>query len=70
MLDFEGEALPIDETLFNALPDDICKVVKEFQPTGWSGPRPVDRTPPVKPGDPGDGVVKFDAVLKLKEGSQ
>ena len=69
VLDFEGEALPIDETLFNALPDDICKVVKEFQPTGSVGGHAhVDRTPPVRPGDPAEGVVKFDAELKLKEG--
>ena len=56
VLDFEGEALPIDETLFNALPDDICKVVKEFQPTGSVGGHAhVDRTPPVRPGDPPRG---------------
>ena len=69
VLDFEGEALPIDETLFNALPPDICKVVKEFQPTGSVGGHAhVDRTPPVRPGDPAEGVVKFDAELKLNEG--
>jgi hypothetical protein len=69
-LDFEGEALPIDETLFNALPADICKVVKEFQPTGSvRGHAHVDRTPPVRPGDPEEGIVKFDAELDINEGS-
>jgi hypothetical protein len=70
MLDFQGEALPIDETLFNALPDDICKVVKEFQPTGLvRGHAHVDRTPPARPGDPPEGIVKFDAEVDINEGS-
>jgi hypothetical protein len=69
MLDFTGEALPIDETLFNALPPDICKVVKEFQPSGSVGGHAhVDRTPPVHPEDPPEGIVKFDAELDLNDG--
>jgi hypothetical protein len=68
-LDFEGEALPIDETLFEALPEDICKVVKEFQPTGSvRGHAHIDRTPPVRPDDPPEGIVKFDAELTLNKG--
>jgi hypothetical protein len=68
ILDFEGEALPIDETLFRALPPDIRKVVGEFQPTGSvRGHAHLDRTPPVKPTDPPEGFVKIDAVLDLNE---
>src|SRR5262249_183164 len=71
MLDFKGEALPVDEKLFNALPADICKVVKEFQPTGSvRGHAHVDRTPPVRPGDPAEGIVKIDAELDINEGSR
>ena len=68
-LDFEGEALPIDETLFDALPPDICKVVKDFQPTGSVGGHAhVDRMPPVRDTDPDEGIVKIDAELNLNKG--
>jgi hypothetical protein len=68
MLDFEGEALPIDKTLFDALPPDIRKVVLEFQPTGTvAGHAHVDRTPRVLETDPPEGIVKIDAVLNLNE---
>jgi hypothetical protein len=68
ILDFEGEALPVDETLFRALPPDICKVVNEFQPTGSvSGSAHLDRMPPARPGDPPEGIVKIDAKLELNE---
>jgi hypothetical protein len=70
MLDFRGEALPIDETLLNALPPDICKVVREFQPAGSvRGHAHVDRTPPLRPGDDPAGIVKFDAEVDINEGS-
>ena len=67
-LDFEGEALPIDKTLFDALPVDIRNVVLDFQPTGTVGGRAhVSRTPRVRPDDPPEGIVKIDAVLDLSE---
>lgn len=69
MLDFAGEALPIDEALFNALPPDIRKVVKDFQPAGTvRGSAHVDRMPRARPTDPPEGVVKIDADLDLNEG--
>ena len=49
-LDFQAESLPIDKTLFDALPPDVRKVVKEFQPTGTV--RGVARAEWVPPKDP------------------
>ena len=67
-LEFAGEALPIDQTLFDAIPPDIRAVVAQFQPTGTvRGKARVDRRPPADPkGDP-KGIVKIDAELDLNE---
>jgi hypothetical protein len=67
-LDFEGEALPIDKTLFDAIPPDVRAVVKEFQPTGTvRGRAHVERIPPAGPNDDPKGTVKLDAALDLNE---
>lgn len=67
-LDFQGEALPIDKTLLDAIPPDIRTVVDQFHPTGTvRGSAHVDRTPPAKPADPAEGIVRIDAVLDLNE---
>jgi hypothetical protein len=68
ILDFRGEALPIDKTLFDALPPPIRKVVDEFQPTGTvGGTAHVERTKPTDPGDPPEGKVAVHAYLDLNE---
>ena len=67
-LTFEGEALPIDKALFDALPPDVRAVVAQFSPTGTvRGKVKVGRTPPAGPGADPRGVVKIDAYLDLNE---
>jgi hypothetical protein len=66
-LTFEGEAFPIDQTLFNALPADVREVVNQFHPTGSvRGKVHVKRTPP-GPGDPQIGNVAVHAFLQLNQ---
>ncbi|MHC5538862.1 AsmA family protein, partial [Singulisphaera rosea] len=65
-IDFEGESLPVDKTLLNAIPPDIRKVVQEFNPTGTVGGRAhVERTRTL-PTEPPAGKVAIDAYLDLK----
>lgn len=65
-LEFEGDGVPIDQTLFDALPPDIRKVVSEFHPTGAvKGRAKVTRTKRVRPDDPPEGIVKIDTWLDL-----
>lgn len=67
-LDFQGEAVPIDKTLLDALPRDIRKVVDEFHPTGAvKGKAHVKRTRRARPEDPPEGIVAIDATLDLTE---
>jgi len=65
ILDFEGEALPIDKTLFDALPPPIRKVVEDFKPSGTvRGTAHVERTR-FDPSEPPEGTVSIDAYLDL-----
>jgi hypothetical protein len=67
-LDFVGEALPIDKTLFDAMPPDVRKVVDEFHPTGTvRGRAHVERLPPTGPDADPRGIVKIEAQLELNE---
>lgn len=67
-LDFNGQALPIDNALLDALPDDVRAVVVQFQPTGTVGGNlALRRTPPRAPGDDPRGKVEIDAYLDLNE---
>jgi hypothetical protein len=67
-LDFEGQALPINKLLLDALPKDVLKAVKDFNPTGTvKGALTLRRTPPERPGDDPIGKVAVDAVLDLNE---
>src|SRR5262249_8358794 len=67
-LHFQGEALPIDQTLFNALPSAIREVVAQFHPTGTvRGRAEVRRTRRVLPTDPPEGNVAISAWLELNE---
>ncbi len=68
VLDFRGEALPIDRTLLDAMPPDVRAVVDQFHPTGTvQGEAHVERTPPRSPSEPPEGTVVIDAVLDLNE---
>lgn len=65
VLDFDGEALPIDKTLFDALPPPIRKVVADFKPSGTvRGKAHVARVNPARPAD----QPKIHADLDLNEG--
>ena len=68
-LEFRAESLPIDKTLLDALPADVSKVVKEFQPTGTV--RGVARAEWVPPKDPrvhpSKGRLTIDADIDLDE---
>ena len=67
-LDFDVDSLPVDEALFEALPPDVRKVVRDFRPTGSvRGHAHLHRDPPRKPGDDPKGVVKIDAAVDLNE---
>ncbi|SIO31147.1 AsmA-like C-terminal region [Singulisphaera sp. GP187] len=67
-LHFEGEAMPIDQALFDAMPPEINKVVGEFHPTGSvRGKADVERTRRTSPDDPPEGKVTVDAFLSLNE---
>ena len=67
-LTFEAENMPVDETLLNALPPDIRKVVDAFQPTGEVQAKAVImRRPPTKPGEPSLGQLEVHTTLDLLE---
>jgi AsmA-like C-terminal region len=68
-LDFLVESLPVDETLFRALPPDVRQVVNDFKPSGTvQGRAKLFREPPLNPGEDPRGRVKFDAVVNLIPG--
>ncbi len=68
VLDFEGKALPIDETLLKAMPPEVRAVVQQFHPTGAvGGTLKLRRWPPEAPGDDPRGKVAIDAALDLNE---
>lgn len=61
-LDFTGEAMPVDETLMKAMPDDVRAVVDQFHPSGSvRGTAELRRRPPPKPGAPDD----ISIIMKL-----
>jgi len=65
-LDFDVAALPIDAALFEALPADVRKVVRDFRPTGSvRGHAHLRRDPPEKPGDDPKGRVRIDSTVDL-----
>ncbi|WP_406698706.1 AsmA-like C-terminal region-containing protein [Singulisphaera sp. Ch08] len=67
-LHFEGEAMPIDKALFDAMPPEINKVVGEFHPTGSvRGKASIERTRRTSPDDPPQGKVAIHAFLDLNE---
>ena len=68
-LEFRAESLPIDKTLIEALPADVRKVVKEFQPTGTvRGVARAEWVPPKDPrDDPSKGRLTIDADIDLDE---
>ncbi len=68
-LTFQAESLPIDRTLLDALPADVSKVVKEFQPTGTvRGVARAEWVPPKDPrDDPSKGRLTIDADIDLNE---
>ena len=68
-LEFRAESLPIDKTLLDALPPDVSKVVKEFQPTGTvRGVARAEWVPPKDPRDhPSKGRLTIDADIDLDE---
>ena len=68
-LDFDIESLPVDATLFAALPPEVRGVVDSFKPTGTvRGHAKLNRLPPLKKGDDPRGIVKFDALIHLIPG--
>ena len=69
VLVFQAESLPIDKTLLDALPADVSKVVKEFQPTGTvRGVARAEWVPPKDPRDhPSKGKLTIDADIDLNE---
>ena len=66
-LQFDIDSLPIDDTLYQALPPEVKKVFDDFKPTGTvKGIARLHRDPPLKAGDDPRGRVKFDAYIDLK----
>lgn len=67
-LTFDAEEFPIDRALFDALPPDVLKVVRDFRPTGSvRGRAELTRRPPRSPDEPPEGLVAIDATLDLSE---
>jgi hypothetical protein len=64
---FEAGALPMDKTLFDALPPDVRRVVDQFKPTGSVRGKAVLKRSPPGPGDPEFGKVTVDAFLDLND---
>lgn len=68
-LDFEGESLPVDRNLFNALPPDVRPVVESYHPSGTvRGKARLVRLPPLTEKDDPKGRVTIDAYLDLNPG--
>jgi hypothetical protein len=66
-LAFNGEALPIDKALLDAMPTEVREVVDDFNPKGTvRGHLSLRRVPDKAGGDP-RGKVAIDAVLDLNE---
>jgi len=66
-LDFQGDSLPIDKTLFDALPGDVRKYVDQFHPTGTvAGRAHLTRTRD-RPEEPKEGKIAVHAWLRLNE---
>lgn len=69
ILDFEADELPVDQTLLNALPPDVRKIVEEFRPKGSvRGTAHLVRNPPLTLQDDPRGRVSVDATLDLNKG--
>lgn len=67
-LEFAGEALPVDRTLFDALPPEVRDVVDDFRPTGTvRGTLGLVRHPLPGPDADPRGDVKIDAYLDLND---
>jgi 4-amino-4-deoxy-L-arabinose transferase-like glycosyltransferase len=68
-LDFIIESMPVDQTLFDALPPEVKKTVERFKPAGTVAARAkLVRYPPLNKGDDPRGRVKFDAWIDLNPG--
>src|SRR5262249_1757219 len=67
-LEFQADAVPIEERFLKAIPPDIPEVVDEFQPPGSvPGWALVRRSPPTREQPDPKGIITFDAVLDLNE---
>lgn len=65
-LEFAGEALPVDQALFDALPPEVRDVLDDFSPTGAvRGTLTLSRTPARDPQADPIGDVRIDAFLDL-----
>jgi hypothetical protein len=65
-LEFDAGGLPVDEVLFRALPPDVRKVVRGFNPAGSvKGTARLVRLPRLTRSDDPKGRVAFDAWLEL-----
>ncbi len=68
-LEFLIDSMPVDQTLFEALPPQVKKTVDRFKPTGTVRARAnLVRKPPLNKGDDPRGRVKFDAWIDLNPG--
>ncbi len=67
-LKFQGEAVPVDKALLDAMPPEVRTVLDDFKPTGTvRGTVSVVRTPPKTPDADEIGDVRVDALIDLNE---
>jgi 4-amino-4-deoxy-L-arabinose transferase-like glycosyltransferase len=67
-LTFAVESLPVDETLFNALPREVKPVVRSFNPLGTvRGTAKLHRDPPAEKGEDPRGRVRFEASIDFNK---
>lgn len=65
-LDIQAESVPIDNSIRNAMPADVRKVVDQFHPSGLvNGHAIVNRTPMVGPDPRPEGLIAIDADIDL-----
>jgi hypothetical protein len=67
-LDIEAESVPVDETLMDALPPDVRKVVDQFKPTGSAKASvKIFRKPTIGPMTRPEGDFELHALIDLQE---
>ena len=68
LLNFKGQGIPLNRTLFDALPPDVRAVVEQFSPTGSvGGTAKVHRVPISTPDGESRGKLSIDAFLELND---